>query len=367
MNENASKISCDFLLYPKDEKYAENIRNFQGCPTIAITRGGRIFVAWYSGGTKEPHMENYNLIVYSDDKGRTWSDPVVVIPSSKENFIHSLDIQLWTAPDGSLHVYWVQNNTAYDTDPKPELKPNQPWVVVDGYQFYDFYHSEWRAICENPDADVLTFSEPRCLDIGFLRCKPLVTNTGRQINFNYDQQTTRYGYSISDDNGKSFTRMYGAEKLATHFDEGMAYHRNDGTIRMLARCHHGYLAESISCDDGLTWSDARLTDIASPNTRFYISRTPSGRVLLVNNDDTKVRCRMTVYLSENDGATWKYKRLIDERDGLSYPDVDFYDGRIYLTYDRERTGAKEILFTSFTEDDIMNDAYNFEISIVSKP
>ena len=76
---------------------------------------------------------------------------------------------------------------------------------------------------------------------------------------------------------------------------------------------------------------------------------------------------MTVYLSEDDGVTWKYKRLIDDRNNLSYPDVDFFDGKIYLTYDRERTGAKEILFLCFTEDDIMNDSYVFEPAIVSKP
>jgi len=214
---------------------------------------------------------------------------------------------------------------------------------------------------------VLTFSEPRCLDSGFLRCKPLVLENGRWINFNYDQMTDRYGYSISDDNGASYTRHYGAKKIRTKFDETMAYQKRDGTVRMLARTMNGYLAESISKDNGETWSEAYDSGIVSPHTRFYISRTPSGRILLVTNDDPVVRRNMTVYLSEDDGETWKYKRLIDERTSLSYPDVDFYDGRIYLTYDRERTGAKEILFTSFTEADIMDEEYGFDIKIVSKP
>lgn len=39
---------------------------------------------------------------------------------------------------------------------------------------------------------------------------------------------------------------------------------------------------------------------------------------------------------------------------------------IYLTYDRKRTGAKEILFTRFTENDIMDKSYKFDIKIVSK-
>ena len=366
MTDNASKIPCELLLYPKDEKYSEKIRNFQGCPTIATTKGGRIFLGWYSGGTKEPHMENYNLLIYSDDQGKTWSEPVLVIPSSKEHFIHALDIQLWLS-NNKLYVFWVQNNTDIESNPPPNLKPNQPFVCVEGYQFPDFLHAEWVCVCDDPDADILEFSAPRYLDVGFLRCKPTVLKSGRWINFNYDQEHTRYGYSISDDQGKTYTHYYGPEKLQTSFDEAMAYEKEDGSIRMLARSTLGVLAESYSFDGGLTWTEAVGSDIESPNTRFFIARTPTGNILLVNNDHRQTRCNMTVYLSEDDGKTWKYKRCIDNRNSLSYPDVDFYNNKIYLTYDRERTGAKEILFTSFTEEDIKNPDFEFKISIVSKP
>ena len=169
------------------------------------------------------------------------------------------------------------------------------------------------------------------------------------------------------DNGKSFERRYGGKKQRTPFDEGTAYQRRDGSIHLLARTKLGYIARSVSADDGESWTDGELTDIESPNTRLFISRTPSGRVLLVNNDDREVRQRMTVYLSEDDGVTFKYKKCIDPRRGLSYPDVDFCDGKIYLTYDRERTGAKEILLAVFTEDDIIDKNSEIEINIVSKP
>ena len=66
---NAEKISCDVLYKPESSKYFESIRIFQGCPTIAVTKGGRIYLGWYAGGLREPHMNNYNLLIYSDDKG----------------------------------------------------------------------------------------------------------------------------------------------------------------------------------------------------------------------------------------------------------------------------------------------------------
>ncbi len=367
MKNNAKEIACDLLINSKEERFAESIRQFQGCPTIAVTKGGRIFVGWYSGGTREPHIDNYNVLVYSDDSGKTWSDPVLVIPSSRENLVHALDIQLWMSPEGKLHIYWVQNNVLPEDAPKPELKPNQPYVFVEGYQFCDFLHAEWLAVCDNPDADELVFSKPRYLDVGFLRCKPLVLENGRWINFNYDQEHDEYGYSISDDNGKNYTHYYGAKKLATRFDECMAYEKQDGSIRMLARTTIGCLAESYSYDGGLTWTEAKESDIDDPSSRFYVARTPSGRILLVNNDSRETRCKMTVSLSEDDGKTWKYRKCIDSREGISYPDVDFFHGRIYLTYDRGRCTTKEILFTSFTEEDVMNENYEFDIRIVSKP
>lgn len=367
MVDNAKNICCDFLYNTNDEKYAEEIRQFQGCPTIAITKGGRIFLGWYAGGTTEPHMDNYNLLIYSDDKGKSWSKPVLIIPSNKEKCIHALDIQLWIGPDNKLYVFWVQNNTRISTDEDIAHKEWQTWARNDGFDFFDWVHAEWLAVCDNPDDSEIIFDEPRYIDKGFLRCKPTVLENGRWILCNYDQTSTEYGYSISDDNGKTFRHCYGAEKVFTSCDEPMVYQKRDGTLCMYARTNVGQLAKCESYDNGETWGEAKLTGIKDPGSRFFISRTPTGKILLVNNDHTDDRYNMTVYLSDDDGETWKYKRCIDSRCQLSYPDVDFYDGRIYLTYDYNRKTDAQILFTSFTEDDIMNVNYVFDIKIVSKP
>ncbi len=45
--------------------------------------------------------------------------------------------------------------------------------------------------------------------------------------------------------------------------------------------------------------------------------------------------------------------MLDERVGVSYPDgVEAADGRLYIIYDRERSGAKEILMAVIREADI---------------
>ena len=324
----AKTIPCDILMHSKDPAYAESIRQYQGCPTIAVTRKGRIFAGWYSGGTCEPHIENYNLVVTSDDGGTTWSEPLLIIPSSQERMVHALDIQMWMDPQNRLHICWVQNNAKippvgfteaiarkfYDELQIPGYEGMKfPGIIHDGVLFDDFEHAEWEIVCDDPDAEELKFSAPRYLFPGFLRCKPTFLKNGTWLAFAYNQYSNRYVHYYSVDQGKTYIRREGGARYPTHFDEAMAYEREDGSIRMLARTvgGTGELAESISCDGGETWTDGVLNGIDDPSTRFYVARTPSGRILLVHNDHREKRTNMSLWLSEDDGATWAYKKIID--------------------------------------------------------
>ena len=90
-------------------------------------------------------------------------------------------------------------------------------------------------------------------------------------------------------------------------------------------------------------------------------------MLLINNlkpAEGKDRTNLAAMLSEDDGKTWKYRLLLDERLHVSYPDVALgEDGSIYVTYDRERGNrnsleetyqkAREVLYARITEEDIM--------------
>jgi len=238
--------------------------------------------------------------------------------------------------------------------------------VAEGYVFDDFTHATWEMVCDNPDANEIKFGEPRYVFDGFMRCKPLFLSSGEWVAFAYDQLSDRHAYNVSYDKGKTWTRMHGGKKLLTPFDEGMAYEMEDGAVRLFVRNELGEIGEAYSYDKCKTWTDTVLSGIPSPSTRFYVSRTPSGRILLVHNDHNKSRTNMTVKLSEDDGKTWKYSVCLDCRGDLSYPDADFFGGKIYLTFDRERRGAMEILFTKFTEEDIIA-GVKPEITIISKP
>ncbi len=97
------------LISEPGEAYSLDFRKWQGCPTIARTAGGRLWAGWYSGGICEPDENNYNLLVYSDDEGSTWSDPVLVIDSRPEIRLRAMDIQLWMDPAEKLWVFWTSD------------------------------------------------------------------------------------------------------------------------------------------------------------------------------------------------------------------------------------------------------------------
>src|SRR5258706_13266590 len=123
---------------------------------------------------------------------------------------------------------------------------------------------------------------------------------------------------------------------------------------MLNRTGSGVLWPSPSPDRGRTWDPASPTTIASPGSRFFISRLASGNLLLVNHFNFKGRSNITARLSKDDGKTWNDGLLLDERAGVSYPDgVQAADGLITIVYDRDRAGAGEILMAAFREQDVM--------------
>ena len=148
-------------------------------------------------------------------------------------------------------------------------------------------------------------------------------------------------------------KLGGADVPERGPDEHMIIERRDGTLWMLVRTEYG-IGQSISHDRGYTWTPGQPTDLGGPNSRFYIRRLRSGRLLLINHYQFTGRSHLTAFLSEDDGQTWPFRLLLDERRDVSYPDaIETDDGRIFAIYDRSRRGEKEILFAVFTEEDIL--------------
>lgn len=329
------------------QKYSKSKCLWVGIPSIERTKGGRTFLTFYSGGTRE-EIGNYVLLIKSDD-GINYSEPVAVC---FEEGYRCYDPCIWIDPLGRLWLTWSRC---------PE----------DGL---------FGAICEDPDADEIVFGKEFFIGNDIMMCKPTVLSTGewafpiavwdkgvRVLPSKYDSKSQPKGSHmyVTNDNGKTFTRLGHADVANRCFDEHMFLELEDGTIRVFVRTYYG-IGAADSYDGGLHWGKDFDTGYKGPCSRFHIRRLPSGRVLLINHYNYSARNNLTALLSEDDGKTFPYKLLLDERMDVSYPDATVdEDGRIYITYDRERgafkarfdsimKSAREVLTASITEDDIIS-------------
>lgn len=347
--------------------YGPATRIFQGIPGLARAPGGRLWATWYSGGNDEG-PENYVLLSSSTDDGRTWSAPSVVIDPSGP--VRTYDPVLWVDPQGKL---W--------------------WFYAQSYRWWDGRAGVWAVTTDDPDSPNPKWSAPRRLADGIMMNKPTVLKNGEwllpvaiwteepiknlpvtdrkhvpaeQLKWQADKVGTHV--YASSDQGETFSLRGTARFPNLQFDEHMFVERNDGSLWVWARTKTG-IGESFSKDGGRTWTPGKDSKIPHVNSRFFVRRLLSGRLLLVKHNPPldvawlaspsiynawQKRSHLTAYLSDDDGATWRGGLLLDERLSVAYPDGDqASDGRIFLTYDYNRKTDKEIYAAVFTEQDIL--------------
>jgi hypothetical protein len=322
-------------------------RNWQGIPSMDIDRDGILYASWYSGGVGEGE-HNYVMLHKSFDNGLTFTSPVAVV--NPDGNTRAYDPAVFTDPAGRVHWFWAES-----------------------YGMYDGRCGVWESM--PGDNSIM---KPRRLSDGIMMNKPTVLKNGNWIlpvslwsmkpyfkrsegPVEVENRAAPGSYSvISTDSGQSFNVAGRAIPDEPSCDEHMIVERNDGSLWMLIRVKYG-LGESFSYDGGYSWSGVKPSSIKSPVSRFFIRRMSSGRLLLINHFDFtdnenlhSRRCNLHAMLSEDEGQTWPYKLLIDERDGVSYPDAAIIaGGRINIIYDRDRYGASEILTAYITENEIL--------------
>ena len=334
-------------------EYSDAQRDYAMVIGADRTAKGRIWAAWVAGGDSP---RAYFVAASSDDDGKTWSEPRLVIdaPDAPTGLEASVLVgNFWTDPTGRLWLFYDQS-----------------------LHMFDGRAGLWAITCDNPDDETPVWSEPRRIWHGMTLNKPTVLSNGEWLLpislWTRDRigvpELRENGYAdldavrmanvfVSTDQGTTWTRRGGVMFPETDFDEHMVVELKDGRLWMMARTKYG-IAESFSSDQGRTWSAPKPSSIQNVSARFFLRRLASGNLLLVKNGPLdqrlKSRSHMMAFLSKDDGQTWQGGLLLDERNGVSYPDgFQSPDGVIHIVHDRGRASEREILMHRFTEADIL--------------
>ena len=325
-------------------------RRWQGIPAIAITKNGIMYCACYSGGNGEG-KDNYVLVERSKDGGQTWSEPIAVV--DPEGYVRAFDACLWVTPNNELALFWNQSFGGFD---------GRAGVFL--------------SICKNPEKENLCWTSAIRITDGVMLNKPIIGEHGEWLlslslwnnvesDFNQDCTDRMIKVYATSDKGVSFYKMGEFTMPGRYYDEPMTVQHKDGTLHMLVRLPDG-IGEAFSKDGGKNWGHIQKSKFWGPNSRFYFGRLMSGNLLLVNHqieredEESKEtlfpkRSHLSAWLSEDDGLTWSKPFLLDEREGISYPDVDQdEEGNIYIIYDYLRFKEKQLLLAKITEEDILN-------------
>ena len=135
--------------------------------------------------------------------------------------------------------------------------------------------------------------------------------------------------------------------------------RNDGTLvaYMRENGYTGHIRDSESKDDGLSWGTVGVSNIPNPGSGLDGIRLANGHWVLICNDLAKGRNRLTLLLSEDEGASWKTSRSIEDHpDGsYHYPALmQSKDGLIHVVYSYFVKEGKSMKHATLNESWIRN-------------
>ncbi len=362
-NEGAPAIAMDGppKLIPNPsatEAYSRTNRTCTGVPSMTVTPGGRLWVAWYSGTTPGAKIEScpnaYVVVSTSGDGGKTWKEVLDIDPDAGGP-LKSMDPRPWIDPQGRLWIIWH--------------------VTINEVSYRYQFKKVWAITADDSEKENPSWTPPRHIANGVMLNKPVVLANGDWLFAAHDRKTVDVGLLksiVSDDEGQSF-KVRGQVEVSDHLHaiEPMAVERKDGSVWMLTRTGNAGaenldtpqgIYESVSTDRGATWSPPRPSAIKHTASRFYIGRLQSGNLLLLKHSGIDVdlasvkkhRRELTAFISQDDGRSWSKGLIFDERAGCSYPDAQQSpDGTIYVTWDFNRSKDQEILLTTFREEDVL--------------
>lgn len=288
------------------------------CSTLAEAPNGDLLCLWY-GGSFESADDQALYLARQAPGSREWSTPENILSNQAQPPGNAV---IFTQPDGRVAIIWGR------------MEGTRPVRRGGGW-------SACRLFYRSSGDNGHTWSEDRELPGTFHwlpRNLPITLPDGTFV------------LPISGEAGESS----GSFLLAKHGDQWEKYGavipagsqpttiiRDNGDLLTLLR-GEPRIRQSISNDNGLTWSEPVPTDLPNPGAGIAMTKLASGRLVLIFNNSEEDRSPINLIQSTDDGETWTDLRTLESDPGeYSYPCVmQTSDGAIHITYTYRRMSIK---------------------------
>ncbi|WP_199619828.1 LamG-like jellyroll fold domain-containing protein [Paenibacillus alkalitolerans] len=308
-------------------------------PGIVVTQDGTLIAYCEARKTTSDWADIDILMVRSTDNGLTWSAPVKLVDGVSTQSTMNNPVMIAEKDTNTVHFLfskeYAQTFHLKSTDGGVTwTNPTDPSSSKPADITYAFHESayDWRVIATGPGHGIQ-------LSNGRLLASVWMANGG-------EANPTAHGPSAvatiySDDRGNTW---HIGEIVAENSpelsnpNESTLVELSDGRVMINMRNNDSghRRAVSVSPDGISNWStpvfDEELVD---PLCFGSMVRYDENRILFVNPNSETAREHLTLRMSEDDGETWAYSRLL-QLGGAAYSDIAVGpDKSIYVFYERD--------------------------------
>ncbi len=349
----SSPIVRSMLIFPGQEKHVH------GSSLVHLPNGDFLSVWFYGSG--ERTADDVKIMGARLKKGETvWSEPFEMADAPH---LPDCNPVLFLNQQGKLFLVWIavqanqweqsilrfKTSTDYAKSGPPVwnwqdnilLKPDDNFAkeVAEKFKKLPENTAGWAGYAPKYDNMIIEAAKdaPK-RSIGWMtRIKPMLMENGRIVLPLYSDGYNFSLMAISDDFGttwKPSLPLVGRGPI----QPALAKRKNGNLVAYLrdsgdepTRVHI-----SESSDKGESWTASLKTDI--PNTASVeILTLQDGKWAFLGNDIDDGRYRVSLYLSDDEGKTWKWKTRLEDhardKGGYSYPClIQTPDGLLHITY-----------------------------------
>ena len=360
-------LEKSMLIFPIQDKHVH------GSSLVQLPNGDFLAVWFYGSG--ERTADDVKLMGARLERGKSqWSEPFLMADTPN---LPDCNPVLFLNRANKLFLVWiavqanrweesilrVRTSTDYNRSGAPIWSWQDNILLKPGPEFAQEVAQKFKQLPENPagwaayapryDEQIISASQDVAKrSFGWMtRIKPLVLEK-RIILPLYSDGLNFSLMAISEDDGESWRPslpLVGRgpiqpaliQKQNGHL---VAYLRDSGDAP-------GRVQISESADAGESWSAAQKSDI--PNTAsLEMLRLRDGKWAFVGNDLEDGRYRLSLFLSDDEGKTWKWKTALENvepgKGSFSYPClIQTADGMLHLTYsyhlERDKKAIKYVV------------------------